>query len=137
MFVTNFVRSVYHHMRHTEIYPQLWSVYFLLTLSSQRVELKPVQYGAIGFQMNSVLMVFCYTLLTFSWRKAFMRTLESAWPWRVGQTLDYRKHFRLGEEPELRHGHGNEHRMYVKEVKQPASYEQAICFQTRWGDGTG
>lgn len=38
-----------------------------------------------------------------------------------GQTLDYRKHFRLGEEPELRHGHGNEHRMYVKEVEQPAS----------------
>lgn len=49
--------------------------------------------------------------------------------------MDYRKHFRLGEEPELRHVHGNEHRMYVKEVEQPASYE--LCFQTRWGDGTG
>lgn len=52
----------------------------------------------------------------------------------MGQTLDYRKHFRLGEEPELRHGHDNEHRMYVKEVEQPASYEQQYVFKQggRW-----
>ena len=25
--------------------------------------------------------------------------------------MDYHRHFRPGEEPELKHGHGNEHRM--------------------------